>query len=190
MALWSNTDAENSKPKFLTAAEKALTFGVDVAEQAAETSQGTGPTHAGWVLRTEGTGQRAGRVFQETLVAMGSMTGDLEDVVMQDLNIIIGTQPADAETTAPGSAEFTVVATTVPTGGSLTYQWQVSTNGGTNYNNITVANEPNLTGYDTDTLTMANTTGADGYMFRCQISATGATTVTSSAATLTVLAGD
>jgi hypothetical protein len=30
-------------------------------------------THSGWVLRTEGTGGRAGRVFYETLVAMGSM---------------------------------------------------------------------------------------------------------------------
>jgi hypothetical protein len=30
-------------------------------------------THSGWVLRTEGTGGRAGRVFYETLVAMGSL---------------------------------------------------------------------------------------------------------------------
>jgi len=30
-------------------------------------------THAGWVLRTEGTGGRAGRVQYETLVAMGSL---------------------------------------------------------------------------------------------------------------------
>ena len=30
-------------------------------------------THAGWVLRTEGTGGRAGRVFYETLVAMHSI---------------------------------------------------------------------------------------------------------------------
>ena len=29
--------------------------------------------HAGWVLRTEGTGGRAGRVQYETLVAMGSL---------------------------------------------------------------------------------------------------------------------
>lgn len=35
--------------------------------------------HAGWVLRTEGTGGRAGRVQVETLVAMGSMTGDGAD---------------------------------------------------------------------------------------------------------------
>lgn len=32
-----------------------------------------GITHAGWVLRTEGTGGRAGRVQYETLVAMGSL---------------------------------------------------------------------------------------------------------------------
>ena len=36
-------------------------------------------THAGWVRRTVGTGGRAGRVFQETLVAMGSMSGDNSD---------------------------------------------------------------------------------------------------------------
>lgn len=33
-------------------------------------------THAGWVLRREGTGGRAGRVTYETLVAMGSISGD------------------------------------------------------------------------------------------------------------------
>jgi hypothetical protein len=32
-----------------------------------------GAAHAGWVLRTEGTGGRAGRVHFETLVAMGSL---------------------------------------------------------------------------------------------------------------------
>ena len=36
-------------------------------------------THAGWVRRTTGTGGRAGRVHYETLVAMGSMTGDQAD---------------------------------------------------------------------------------------------------------------
>lgn len=33
-------------------------------------------THAGWVLRREGSGGRAGRITYETLVAMGSITGD------------------------------------------------------------------------------------------------------------------
>jgi hypothetical protein len=36
-------------------------------------------THAGWIRRTVGTGGRAGRVQYETLVAMGSMTGDQAD---------------------------------------------------------------------------------------------------------------
>lgn len=38
-----------------------------------------GVAHAGWVLRTEGTGGRAGRVHYETLVAMGSISTDASD---------------------------------------------------------------------------------------------------------------
>jgi hypothetical protein len=38
-------------------------------------------THAGWVRRTVGTGGRAGRINQEVLVAMGSVTGDQDDDV-------------------------------------------------------------------------------------------------------------
>ena len=40
--------------------------------------------HAGWVVRKVGTGGRAGRVQYETLVAMGSLTGDAEDTIMKD----------------------------------------------------------------------------------------------------------
>jgi len=40
---------------------------------------GTTLTHAGWVRRTVGTGGRAGRINQEVLVAMGSITGDQSD---------------------------------------------------------------------------------------------------------------
>jgi hypothetical protein len=40
---------------------------------------GTVLTHAGWVRRTVGTGGRAGRISQEVLVAMGSITGDQAD---------------------------------------------------------------------------------------------------------------
>ena len=36
-------------------------------------------SHAGWVLRKVGTGGRAGRIQYETIVAMGSMTGDGSD---------------------------------------------------------------------------------------------------------------
>jgi hypothetical protein len=40
--------------------------------------EGTGVTHTGWNLRTEGSGGRAGRVFYETIVA-GGITGDGAD---------------------------------------------------------------------------------------------------------------
>lgn len=40
--------------------------------------------HAGWVLRTVGTGGRAGRVQYETLVAMGSISGDSDDTIFKD----------------------------------------------------------------------------------------------------------
>lgn len=44
------------------------------------TSEGKkGAPHAGWVLRTEGSGGRAGRVTYETLVAMGSISSDGSD---------------------------------------------------------------------------------------------------------------
>jgi len=53
------------------------------ATAAADLSSGTGGspaiTHAGWVRRTVGTGGRAGRVFYETLVAGGTITGDQSD---------------------------------------------------------------------------------------------------------------
>lgn len=73
MALWTNVDNAAGKPKFLTAAEKAATKGIDAAETPNQKA-----THAGWVQTTTGTGGRAGRVFNETLVAMGSMTGDAD----------------------------------------------------------------------------------------------------------------
>ena len=102
MALWSNTDANTSAPKFgqitpaYTTSANGLTmyantatgvfvaganvgvFGVDTSEMAntSAASVASRPAHSGWVLRKAGPGGRAGRVHSEVLVAMGSMTGD------------------------------------------------------------------------------------------------------------------
>ena len=95
MALWSNTDANTSVPKFApslvnltntqansnlvyanTTAGAFITgatigvFGVDAAEESATSTANTAGSHAGWVLRKVGTGGRAGRVHRETLVAL------------------------------------------------------------------------------------------------------------------------
>jgi hypothetical protein len=57
------------------------------ATATASLGEGTvgGAAHAGWNLRTVGTGGRAGRVHYETLVAMGSMSSDAsDDTVLPD----------------------------------------------------------------------------------------------------------
>jgi|SRR6056300_65314 hypothetical protein len=56
-------------------------FGVsatEMSQQGEAGSEADAVTHAGWVLRKEGTGGRAGRVQYETLVAGGSITGDTD----------------------------------------------------------------------------------------------------------------
>jgi 20S proteasome alpha/beta subunit len=48
-------------------------------------AQNNGVAHAGWNVRTVGSGGRAGRVQYETLVAMGSITGDgSDDTILPD----------------------------------------------------------------------------------------------------------
>lgn len=42
-----------------------------------------GVAHAGWVLRKVGSGGRAGRVTHETLVAMGSISTDAENIIFK-----------------------------------------------------------------------------------------------------------
>ena len=106
MALWSNTDANTSAPKNAVASGDGVSangftlygnttqdayvtgkaigvFGVDTTEQ--DVSGNPKGGHAGWVLRTEGSGGRSGRVHIETLVAMGSMTGDGGAVANDDV---------------------------------------------------------------------------------------------------------
>ena len=179
MALWTMTDDANGKPKHLSTADKAKTYGVDEAETTAKQGK---VAHAGWVQITEGTGGRAGRVHYETLVAASSMTGDAEDTKFQDLTILINTQPANRSVTAPAATTFTVAASTTPLGGSLTFQWQILVSD--TWTNLTNAGVYSTV--TTATLNISNSTGLNGEQYRVRISATGADTVNSQAATLTV----
>ena len=199
MALWSNTDANTSVPKFApslvslentqdnsnllfgnTTADAFVTgetigvFGVDTNEQQATSNNAGG--HAGWVLRTEGSGGRAGRIHTETLVAMGSLTSDAEDVVYPDYSITITSQPQAANNAAAGSVTFEVSAVTVPSGGTLSYQWSVDENeSGTMVE---------LTGETAATLELDNIATAN--LYRVVVSVTGGNDVTSSNAALTI----
>lgn len=91
----------------------------------------------------------------------------------------ITTQPADAAALVGDTVTFTAVATGNPAPG---VQWQVSTDGGDNWNDVT--------GATTTTLTVANvTTGQDGNRYRAVFASTydgSDHTATSNAATLSV----
>lgn len=181
MSLWTMTDDSNGKPKYIAQSGVAddvvgNIFGVDTNETAAQDGK---LTHAGWVKRTSGTGGRAGRVFQEVLVAASSMSGDAEDTNYPDALITITSQPSSTSVIAPAATSFTVAAST--TSGTLTYQWQVDTGGG--FANVSGGV---YSGETSTTLSISNSSGLNGYLYRCVVSVTGAVDATSDAATLTV----
>ena len=178
--LYNNTTANT----FMQSAQGNVVvgqFGVSAGEIQALNQAGSGHSqHSGWVLRHEGTGLKAGRVWYETLVAMGSMTGDgSDDTYFPDYTLVIGTQPSSNSSATAGNLSFTVAATSVPTGATLSYQWQVNNNGWANVS-YTAGRYFNPT---TDTLTANNIT-ANGNVFRVMVMSAGATTVISSNATI------
>ena len=155
-------------------------YGVDENEMAANNDV-EGAAHAGWVhVRTNGS-----RKIVETLVAMSKngITGDAEDVVFEDFRIAITTQPASRSDAAGTAVTFAVVSTITGTGGTQTFQWGLSTDGGSTFSNI--SNGGVYSGATTATLAISDNTGLDTNQYRVVISATGADSVTSAAATLT-----
>ena len=212
MALWKNTDANTSAPKgmatgfaatgtfangftlwanaqsnIVTTDQAVGVFGVDTTEQTLSATSGGAsghPQHAGWVLRHEGRGLKAGRVWYETLVASGSIptTDGSDDTYFPDYAISIATQPSSNTSNVASNLTFGVVATTVPTGATLTYKWQKYVVANTTWVDIpyTAGLYFNVT---TATLTANNIT-ANGNVFRAIVSTTGANSVTSGSATI------
>jgi hypothetical protein len=94
-------------------------------------------------------------------------------------------QPVDRIVRAGQDAQFTVAASGTPAPG---YQWQVSTNGGSTWSNLT--NAPPYSGVMTTTLTVTRaTTALNGTRYRA-VATNSVSSATSSAALLTVLRGN
>lgn len=107
-----------------------------------------------------------------------------DDQVVPDKGLSL-TNPGNRSILAGATTTFATTATTDPAGGSLTYAWEVSTNGGTSYS--TLADAGVYSGSATNTLTItAPTVGYTGYKYRVVVSGTGYKTKTTRAATLTV----
>ena len=171
-ALFGNTTADA-----FTTNQTVGQFGVDSNEI---TADGGKIAHTGWVLRTEGSGGRAGRVQTEVLVA-GGITTDAEDTVLPDYVISITSQPAGntANTTASETATFTVAGSTVPAGATITYAWTYangdSIQAGANVGNTTQA-----------TLELDSSVETANVDVKVTLSVTGADDAVSSNATLTI----
>jgi hypothetical protein len=201
MPLWKNTDEAASAPQFTVdtitgntgvqafEATPVGTWGVDSTEAQVTNVNG----HAGWVLRTVGSGGRSGRVTEETLVAMGSMTSDSEDNVYPDARIFITSQPTNASVTANAGGEnvatFTATVTSTPDSATLTYEWQYDNSG--TWEAVADGTPANTTYSGEDTAVLEVTPTADDAntaVYRLVVSATGADTVATSNVTLTVVA--
>jgi len=159
-------------------------FGLAPGEvTAARAGAGDKAAHAGWVLRTEGTGGRAGRVQTEVLVAMSTITGDAEDGVFEDFVLTITTQPSNttANTTAGQNATFTVVAASTPAGATPTYAWTYA-------NGDPVATDANVGVTTGATLTVNSAVQTVNAAFKVTVSAAGADSITSTNATLRITA--
>lgn len=84
----------------------------------------------------------------------------------------IDTQPADVVANTGTTANYTVAATT--SGGSLTYQWQVSTNRGASYSNVSDGSGGTTTSYTTHTIVFAD----EQTFYRCAVTDSNGTTNT------------
>ena len=139
--------------------------------------------HSGWVLRKEGTGLRAGRVTYEVLVATGSIaTDNSDDTWFPDYNLVVSTQPTSNNATTMKDLTFTVAGASTPSGASIKYYWQ-------KYNGSSWANVANTAGQyfnNTSPTFTANNQTANGNVFRVLVSATGANTVASGSATISL----
>jgi len=90
---------------------------------------------------------------------------------------LISTQPANVSVATPTTASFNVASSTA----GVSNQWQVSTNGGTTWNNVSTG-----TGGTTNSYTTAATSLAmNNYQYRCVVTNCGVST-NSNPATLTV----
>lgn len=155
--------------------------GADDAEAVAN----PGLAHAGWHLKTTGSGGRAGRVIYETLVAMSSMTGDGDSGTLVDFIIRILTQPVDTDITDGEDGTIDVVADTLPAGQTITYQWQIDATANGDWQDLSDATFYSNTDTTQLYITAANST-IDGALFRVVLSGSDAANVTSDPAALTV----
>lgn len=177
-------DSKYSEASYGT--EDSFVYGVDQFEVTAAASTPYAVTHGGWVGVTTYVDMHGNlRVKNEVLVAGGIVTTSdaPDDAVFLDRLITILTNPSSTGVGTTATATFNVLASVVPST-TLSYQWQYSSTG-IAYTNL--SNDATYSGTTTAGLGVTNTDASlDGYYYRVVVSADAASSVTSSAAVMTV----
>jgi len=179
--LYGNTTAD-----VYTTGQTIGLFAVDAQE-----SLSTHAQHSGWVLRTTGSGGRAGRVMNEVLVALSTVTGDGDAQQYANVTITLsGPSSASivANTDYANLVSFSVSPTLVGnTSATLTYQWQY--NAGSGWANIPANTVPiQYNGATSATLfARPKTTANTGTVYRVTVTAADqGVSATSANATITI----
>ena len=191
MSLYGRTDSNANKAKAdigLAADSQTKTIlYIDETEAALAQNKNRGLNAPGWwsyFSYNDNEGNTRHKAEQLVFVAGGEANAQetqADDTIASDSAgaITIGTQPASASVEATNTQAFTVAATKTG-GGSLTYQWQLSTNGGASFADIDSATNATFT-------TAATAAGDNGNQYRVKVNTTkGAPEVVSAVATLTV----
>ena len=191
MSLYGRTDSNANKAKAdiglaADSQTKTIVF-IDETEAALAQNKNRGLNAPGWwsyFSYNDNEGNTRHKAEQLVFIAGGEANADetqADDAIASDSAgaITIGTQPADASVAATNTQAFTVAATKTG-GGSLSYQWQLSTNAGVDFADISGATNATYT-------TPAIAAGDNGNQYRVKVNTTkGAPEVVSNAATLTV----
>ena len=191
MSLYGRTDSNANKTKAgigvaASAQAKTIVF-VDETEAALAQNKSRGINAPGWwSYFTYNDSSGATRHKAEHLITLANADTNANETQSDDTiagdaasSIAIDTQPASASVAATNTQAFTV-ATTVTGAGTASYQWQISTNAGVDFSDISGATNATYT-------TPATAAGDSGNQYRVKVNTTaGAVEVISSAATLTV----
>lgn len=193
MSLYGRTDSADNVTKAsrgiaASAQAKTIVF-VDNQEAALQENKNRGINAPGWwsyYTYTDGEGNVRHKAEHLVTIAGPDTNANetqSDDTIAADYTIVIDSQPAAASVTAPAAAQFVVAASTTPTGGALTFQWQEDQGAG--FVNLTDGGV--YSGALSNTLDISDSTGLDTYQYRVVVSNTGASAdVTSDAALLTV----
>ena len=134
-----------------------------------------GATSSGYTVTSASTAQN-GYLYRCIAGTQCGTTNSTNAVLTVNAPPSISVQPADVSVCTAVNASFSVTAA----GAGLIYQWQLSTDGGGSWNNISGANASSYT-------VTGITAGMNGYKYRVTLNGTCAPVLNSNPATLTVL---